>query len=215
MFSDLSFLGILQKGGYTIIVLLILSILSVAVFLERLKTFYGVRLKLLEEVKNKVRNLVLSGKISDAVNYCERFSVNWLFFKVTCPLTNVFKNILFSHNKDRSELSELAMRSIDKEMVELEKYLGILGTIGNISLYVGLFGTVLGIMHAFRALAIESAAGPSVVANGIAEALVNTAAGLFVAITAVVFYNYFLRTIKRLLVYFEDSASELIDLIKK
>ncbi|MFH1824588.1 MAG: MotA/TolQ/ExbB proton channel family protein [Candidatus Firestonebacteria bacterium] len=215
MFTDLSFLRILEKGGYTIIVLIIFSVLSVAVFLERLKTFYGVRLKLLEEVKNKVRNLVLSGKISDAISYCERFSVNWLFFKVTCPLTNVFKIILFSHSKDKNDLSELAMRTIDKEMIGLEKYLGILGTIGNISLYVGLFGTVLGIMHAFQSLAIESAAGPSVVASGIAEALVNTAAGLFVAITAVVFYNYFLRSIKKLLVLFEDSASELIELIKK
>ena len=215
MFGELNFLNMLEKGGYTMVLLLILSVISLAVFLERLKTFYGVRIKLLEEVKNKVRNKVLSGKIAEAVNYCDNFSVKWMFFKVTSPLASIFKTVLFSNSKNKSELSEIAMRAIDKEIIGLEKYLGILGTIGNISLYVGLFGTVLGIMHAFKSLALESAAGPSVVANGIAEALVNTAGGLFVAVTAVVFYNYFIRTARKLTVLFEDSASEIIDLIKK
>ena len=215
MFGDLNFFNMLEKGGYTIVVLALFSVISLGVFLERLKTFYGVRVKLLEEVKNKVRNMILSGKVADAVNYCDNFSVKWLFFKVTCPLTNVFKTVLFSNTKNKSELSEVAMRTIDKEIIGLEKYLGIIGTIGNISLYVGLFGTVLGIMHAFRSLALESAAGPTVVANGIAEALVNTAGGLFVAVTAVIFYNYFIRSIKKLTIYFEDSAAEIIDIIKK
>jgi biopolymer transport protein ExbB/TolQ len=211
----MSFLSLLEKGGIVVIVLILCSILSLAVFLERLKTFYGVRMKLIEEVKKKVSNMVLAGKISEAVTFCDNYVVKFMFFKVPCPLNNVFKSILFSYKKDKQELSEIAMRAVDKEMVGLEKFLGILGTIGNISLYIGLVGTVIGIMHAFKSMSIESAVGPSVVAGGIAEALINTIAGLIVAITSVVFYNAFTRQIKKLLVTFEDSAAEIIDIIKK
>jgi biopolymer transport protein ExbB len=215
MFENMSFLSLLEKGGIVVIVLILCSILSLAVFLERLKTFYGVRMKLIEEVKKKVSNMVLAGKISEAVTFCDNYVVKFMFFKVPCPLNNVFKSILFSYKKDKQELSEIAMRAVDKEMVGLEKFLGILGTIGNISLYIGLVGTVIGIMHAFKSMSIESAVGPSVVAGGIAEALINTIAGLIVAITSVVFYNAFTRQIKKLLVTFEDSAAEIIDIIKK
>lgn len=214
MFENMSFLSLLEKGGIVVFVLILCSVISFAVFLERLKTFYGVRAKLLDEVKTKVRNMVMSGKISEAITFCDNFSVKFLFFTVTCPLNRVYKTILFSHKKKSEELSELAMRAVDKEMVGLEKYLGVLGTIGNIALYIGLVGTVIGIMHAFKSMSIESAVGPSVVAGGIAEALINTIAGLIVAIVSVIFYNAFTRQIKRLLVTFEDSAAEIIELIK-
>ena len=215
MFENLNFLNLLEKGGIVVFILILASVVSVAVFLERLKTFYGIRAKLLEEVKTKVGNLVMTGKISEAITYCDNFRVQFLFFKVPCPLLNVHKVILFSHKKSNEELNDLAMRAVDKEMVGLEKYLGILGTIGNISLYIGLVGTVMGIMHAFKSMSIESAVGPSVVAGGIAEALINTIAGLIVAIMSVIFYNAFTRQIKKLLVTFEDSAAELIELVKK
>jgi len=214
-FENMSFLSLLEKGGIVVVILVLCSILSLAVFLERLKTFYGVRLKLLEEVKTKVRNFVTAGKISEAITYCDNFTVKFLFFRVPCPLNNVFRTILFSQAKEKKQLSEIAMRAVDKEMVGLEKFLGILGTIGNIALYIGLVGTVIGIMHAFKSMSIESAVGPSVVAGGIAEALINTIAGLIVAITSVIFYNAFTRQIKKLLVTFEDSAAELIEIVKK
>jgi len=214
-FENMSFLSLLEKGGIVVVILVLCSILSLAVFLERLKTFYGVRLKLLEEVKTKVRNFVTAGKISEAITYCDNFTVKFLFFRVPRPLNNVFRTILFSQAKEKKQLSEIAMRAVDKEMVGLEKFLGILGTIGNIALYIGLVGTVIGIMHAFKSMSIESAVGPSVVAGGIAEALINTIAGLIVAITSVIFYNAFTRQIKKLLVTFEDSAAELIEIVKK
>ncbi len=215
MFESMSFLSLLEKGGIVIFILILCSVISFAVFLERLKAFYGVRAKLLEEVKANVRNLVMAGKTQEAITFCDNFRVKFLFFSTACPLNNVFKAILFSHKKNSEELSEIAMRAVDKEMVGLEKYLGIIGTIGNIALYIGLVGTVIGIMHAFKSMSIESAVGPSVVAGGIAEALINTIAGLIVAIGSVIFYNAFTRQIKRLLVTFEDSAAEIIELIKK
>jgi biopolymer transport protein ExbB len=81
---------------------------------------------------------------------------------------------------------------------EAEHRLASLGTIANIAPFIGLFGTVIGVIHAFQAIAVKASAGPSVVAGGIAEALITTAAGLFVAVPAVVAYNYFLKQSRRL-----------------
>lgn len=213
--GNMSMLQMLMQGGVVILILLVCSIVSITVILERLRAFQGIKPAVLEEIKGKVRGFVMSGKIADAINYCESFNTKWLFFKVQSPLTGVLKTIIFSHKMEKKDLQELAMRTVDKEIVGLEKNLGIVGTIGNISLYIGLFGTVLGIMNAFTSIAQNSATGPAVVSKGIAEALVNTAAGLFVAIVAVIFYNYFVRASKKAVVYFDDTAAEFIDLLKK
>jgi biopolymer transport protein ExbB len=81
---------------------------------------------------------------------------------------------------------------------EAEHRLAALGTIANIAPFIGLFGTVIGVIRAFEAIAVKASAGPSVVAGGIAEALISTAAGLFVAVPAVIAYNYFLKRSRRL-----------------
>ncbi len=203
---DTSFLEMLKNGGIVIYVLLGCSVISVAVIIERLKVFYGIRAKVLERVKTRVRSLILEGKISDAVAFCDSFRVRWFFFKVYCPLTTVLKTVIYSHSMNKESLTDLANRTVDKELVGLEKNLGIVGTIGNTSLYIGLFGTVLGIINAFRALSEHSAMGPSVVSKGISEALINTAAGLFVAVISVVFYNYFMRSVREVTVYLDDAA---------
>jgi biopolymer transport protein ExbB/TolQ len=81
---------------------------------------------------------------------------------------------------------------------EAEHRLAVLGTIANVAPFIGLFGTVVGVIRAFQAIAIKASAGPSVVASGIAEALISTAAGLFVAVPAVIAYNYFLKRSRKL-----------------
>jgi biopolymer transport protein ExbB/TolQ len=81
---------------------------------------------------------------------------------------------------------------------EAEHRLAVLGTIANVAPFIGLFGTVIGVIRAFQAIAVKASAGPSVVASGIAEALFATAAGLFVAIPAVIAYNYFLKRSRKL-----------------
>ena len=81
---------------------------------------------------------------------------------------------------------------------EAEHRLAALGTIANIAPFIGLFGTVIGVIRAFQSIAIKASAGPSVVAGGIAEALICTAAGLFVAVPAVIAYNYFLKRSRKL-----------------
>src|ERR1019366_3930006 len=94
----------------------------------------------------------------------------------------------------------------------LMRYITGLGTIGSVAPFVGLLGTVVGIIHAFKAIAENAGGGPGVVANGIAEALITTALGLFVAIPAVVAYNLLSRKIERISEDMELCAQEILDL---
>jgi biopolymer transport protein ExbB len=93
---------------------------------------------------------------------------------------------------------------------KLEKNLNVLGTLGNISPLIGLFGTVVGIIRAFHSLAVSGTAGPSVISAGIAEALITTASGLVVAIPAVIFYNYFLRRVSTIMSDIESVSKKVL-----
>ena len=96
---------------------------------------------------------------------------------------------------------------------DLHRYITGLGTIGSTAPFVGLFGTVVGIIHAFKAIAENSGGGPGVVAKGISEALITTALGLFVAIPAVVAYNLFTRKIDTIEENMELCMEEIVDLV--
>ena len=111
-------------------------------------------------------------------------------------------------------MSNAMEREITIETSDLERYIGIVGTIGNIAVYIGLFGTVLGIIRAFHDISMAGAGGMSIVIGGVAEALVCTATGLAVAIPAVIAYNYFSKRVDRFVDDMELCASELIDLIR-
>ena len=104
-------------------------------------------------------------------------------------------------------------REITIETIQLERYTSIVGTIGNIAVYIGLFGTVLGIIRAFHDIANVGGGGMNIVIGGVAEALICTATGLSVAIPAVVAYNYFSKRIDNFVNDMEMAASELLDLI--
>lgn len=109
-----------------------------------------------------------------------------------------------------AQLSEVLRACQIRQRAGLERNLGLLGTLGNVSPFIGLLGTVLGIIQAFHDLAgTQAGGGASVVAVGIAEALIATAAGLVVAIPAVVFYNYFLRKAKGMMLEMEAVSAEL------
>jgi len=112
----------------------------------------------------------------------------------------------------RDALDRLSDRLIRGENAKMLRYVTFLGTIGSVAPFIGLFGTVVGIIHAFKAIAENAGGGPSVVANGIAEALITTALGLFVAIPAVVAYNVFARKVERITDDMELCAEEVVDL---
>jgi biopolymer transport protein ExbB len=97
-----------------------------------------------------------------------------------------------------------------REHIRLERRLAFLGTLGNNAPFIGLFGTVLGIIRAFHDLSLDSQGSSSVVMAGISEALVATAVGLFVALPAVMFFNYYQRQVDRLLSITESLAQGIL-----
>ena len=119
-------------------------------------------------------------------------------------------------SKDVIDGSRRAMRATyQREMDALESHLAFLASVGSVSPYVGLFGTVWGIMHSFRGLSNVGQATLSAVAPGIAEALVATAIGLFAAIPAVLAYNRFAHDIDRLATRYESFMEEFSDILQR
>ena len=108
-------------------------------------------------------------------------------------------------------------RQISIEIKEMEKFTGILGSIGSTVVYIGLFGTVIGIIRAFQDIALSSGSGTGItgVVAGIAEALITTATGIFVAVPTVIAYNSLMNKIDNISTDLEICASETLDLLRK
>jgi biopolymer transport protein TolQ len=106
-------------------------------------------------------------------------------------------------------------RARDSESTKLERTLGFLATTGSASPFIGLFGTVWGIMNTFRDIGTRGSANLAVVAPGISEALIATAAGLAAAIPAVIFYNYYLSRVRTMTQEMDSFSSELLNIIER
>jgi len=129
------------------------------------------------------------------------------------PIANVFKSVYADGaNRERSEVKRLLRRYETLESVKLEKYLNFLATTGSTSPFIGLFGTVWGIMNSFHGIGTAGSASLAVVAPGIAEALIATAVGLAAAIPAVIAYNYYLSMARKMIVEMEDFSEDLLEL---
>ncbi len=127
------------------------------------------------------------------------------------PIANVFRAVYTeTSQRERAETKRLLRRYNALESAKLEKYLSFLATTGSTTPFIGLFGTVWGIMNSFRGIGVTGAASLAVVAPGIAESLVATAAGLAAAIPAVIAYNYYLSMAKRMIIDMEDFSEDLL-----
>jgi biopolymer transport protein TolQ len=116
---------------------------------------------------------------------------------------------------NRDEIKRLLRRYEALETAKMEQYLNFLATTGSTTPFIGLFGTVWGIMNAFRGIGAAGSASLAVVAPGIAEALITTAAGLAAAIPAVVAFNYYLSRARKMSIDMEDFSEELLDFFSK
>jgi biopolymer transport protein TolQ len=130
------------------------------------------------------------------------------------PLANLFRSV-FSEKTytEKDELKRMLRRYSTLEATKLQRYLNFLATTGSTSPFIGLFGTVWGIMNAFRGIGSAGSASLAVVAPGIAEALITTAMGLAAAIPAVVAFNFYLSKSNRMIIEMEDFSEELFDYI--
>ena len=196
---------LITAGGITIIILVCCSILSIAVIIERLLCYFQRSKVRRVDFMANIQKELKKGSIEHALKICRN---NNMPFSVV-----VYAGISFAGHNEKV-ISNNMERAIITETNFLEQYTSIVGTIGSIAVYIGLFGTVLGIIKAFNDIAAAGAGGINVVISGIAESLVCTAAGLCVAVPAVVAYNYFIKRIDNFITDMELCASETMDLLK-
>lgn len=205
MFENLTFIGLIQKGGVTVLLLAALSVISFAIILERAFAFR----RFVRDVRafsDGLASRIKNGGLTEAAAFCSA-SVS--------PLASVFMAGYSKKGSVKDDISGAMELAARVEVASLERFLGVLGTIGSTAPFIGLFGTVLGIIRAFSDLSVASGASPAAVADGIAEALVATAAGLFVAVPAVVAYNYFVRAASRHSLTLEEKATPFIDVFAR
>ena len=195
---------LIKVGGVTMIVLLILSVVSVAIILERY-IFYRSKAKL--KRKNfmlRIRQELKKGGVSTAMEICKNSNA---------PFSQVVYAGLSFFDCGEKEISNNMERQIIIETVILERFTSVIGTIGSVAVYIGLLGTITGILKAFHDVSISGSGGISVIIGGISEALSTTAAGLTIAIPAVAAYNYSMKKIDDFIKDMELAASEIMDLI--
>lgn len=195
-----SFLDVIRHGGVAMYPLLLCSVMAVAVAFERLLALRRARIDA-GGLIGRLRDPLARGDFEEARRVCRQ---------VSGPLGAVALAGLAKLGRPRQEMEDAMAHASNLAMDDLESNLPVLGTIGGISPFIGLFGTVLGIMRAFRDIQARGQAGTAVVAGGVSEALVATAAGLVVAIVAVVAYNAFLNRVSRIETRLDAARSELL-----
>jgi len=201
----MTLLQAITSGGVVIFVLFGCSILSLAIIIERC-LYYRARSRIkrkdfMEEIGTELKR----GRLMNALSICENTNT---------PFSSVVYSGLSLYGHNESVISNAMEREVTIETTKLEQYTSIVGTIASTAVYIGLFGTVLGIIRAFHDISQSSGSGGiNVVINGIAEALICTAAGLCVAVPAVIAYNYFIKRIDKFVVDMELCVSETMDLI--
>ena len=207
-------MGWLPKG--VVFLLLIMSVWSLAVMIDRALYFSAAR-KQSREFAPKVAGALKEGRLDEAIKVADRSKKSHLAEVVTAGLQE-FRNYGSGGTvtEDQVEASQRALeRSEAIVHAKLKRGLGGLATIGSTAPFIGLFGTVIGILDAFQAIATTKTSGIGAVAGGISEALVTTAFGLFVAIPAVMAFNYFTNRVEAFDVEMDNSSSELVDYFLK
>ncbi len=203
-------MGNLARG--VVIILLIMSIWSLAVMIDRWLYFAAAR-KQSREFAPRVAGALKEGKLDEAVKVADRNKKSHLAEVVTAGLQE-FRNY-GSGGAVTEEQIEASKRALERSEAivhaKLKRGLGGLATIGSTAPFIGLFGTVVGILNAFQQIATQKTSGIGAVAGGISEALVTTAFGLLVAIPAVMTFNYFTNKVEAFDVEMDNSSSELVD----
>jgi len=187
---NLDFFQLIRQGAISTYPLLVCSVIMLGVVIERLWALRGA-VSSTASLTREVVPLLARGDLSGAGEAIRRHH--------PCPARRVFHDVLAA--APVSAIPELERVADERQFEEIEgagAYLWILGTIGSSAPFIGLFGTVMGIIRAFHSMAIAGTGGFGVVAAGISEALIATALGLAIGIVALVFYNYLQNRVERI-----------------
>ena len=204
---------IINKG--VIFILILMSIYSLTVTIERFIFFSKARKQSLAFARG-VTGFMKNDNLQGAIDSSKKFPHSHVARVVAAGLLE-FKNDADAGGSGVAghDMIEAAERAIERETLlvsaDFKRGLAGLATIGSIAVFIGLFGTVIGIINAFSGMAMTGSGGIGAVSAGIAEALIATATGLVVAIFAVWMFNVFLNKIERFQIEMTNATSELID----
>ncbi|HTR03159.1 MAG TPA: MotA/TolQ/ExbB proton channel family protein [Thermoanaerobaculia bacterium] len=198
-----------------VVILLIMSVYSLTIAFERFLYYRKARNQSVAYAK-MVTGFLKQDKLQDAIDASKKFKNSHVARVLSAGLYEFSHDIKTGGAAVKGhDMIEAAERAIEREALvttaDMKKGLSGLATIGTTAPFIGLFGTVIGIINAFRGMALTGSGGIAAVSAGIAEALVTTALGLFVAIPAVWMFNIFMNNIERFQVEMSNSSNELID----
>lgn len=199
-----------------VIIMFIMSAYSIGVMIDRVIAYNGARNQS-RQFAPAVAGALREGKLDEAIKIADRYKKSHLAKVVVAGLQEFrAHNLSADISGEQIEASRRALERAEAIVhAELKRGVSTLATIGSTAPFVGLFGTVVGIINAFKGISTEKSTGLGAVAGGISEALVATAIGLAVAIPAVWAYNYFVARLEAFDVEMGNSASELVDYFVK
>jgi len=211
IFGSMGLVGLCVMGC-----LLGLSIYAVSVIIDKYRRFRSAS-RQSDEFLPEFGRCLKEGKLKDAINTARRHDRSHVAKVVTAGISELIDN----HQSvgDPHARVELVSRALDRStaltLAEMKRGLGGLATIGSTAPFIGLFGTVVGIIHAFEGIAATGSGGVTAVSGGISEALVATALGIQVAIPAVMAFNYFTGTLERFQLEMSATSAELVDYLQR
>ena len=197
-------LEIVQSGGWLMVPILLCSVIAAAICVERLWS--------LQRSRITPKNLL--AQIWSAVKTEELDTHKLRDLRANSPMGQVLAAGVANAKRGRDVMKEAMEETASQVSHDMERYLTSLGIIASISPLLGLLGTVVGMIKVFTALMLEGAGNANVLAGGISQALITTAAGLSVAIPALMFHRFFLRRIDELMITMEQEASKLVDILQ-
>ncbi len=220
-----SLLSMIIDAGFVVkfvlLLLFIFSVISWAIIFLKYRNYQKIK----KENEDFNTEYLKSNKLSDVLPAAKKYT-----FSTTAEAFRAGYTELTKINKPLREMAqgseEISLSSLDNiersmnkacntEMTKLESALGFLATTGSASPFIGLFGTVWGIMDTFKGIGARGSATLAVVAPGISEALIATAAGLAAAIPAVIFYNYFLNQSKNIVQEMDNFTAEFLNIVER
>jgi biopolymer transport protein ExbB/biopolymer transport protein TolQ len=203
-------------GGAVMVCLALLSVFSVGMIIDKHRRFRSASSQT-EKFKQEFKKFLHGGDVQDLIEAAKPYQSSYVAQVVLTGITE-YDGVRESGRDPGAslELVTSALRdSMSETLIQLRQGLGFLATIGSTAPFIGLFGTVVGIINAFRSIAATGSGGMSVVSGGIAEALVSTALGIFVAIPAVVAFNHFTGKIETFHVAMNRASSQLVNSLFK
>jgi biopolymer transport protein ExbB len=198
---------LIERGGVIFVVVLVLSVVAVAIIVERLLYFRKNRGDE-DTIMRRLETTLAKGNFDEALAICE---------STPSPITNLMR-VGIEHRDYSREVIKMAISdAANMEIPRMERFLSSLGTIAHVTPLLGLLGTVTGNIQAFGVLGETGIGGgdPAVLAQGISEALLTTAAGIIVSVPAIAFYNYLVSRVNHSIIRLENRVNELVLYLKK